>query len=74
MSATEPVTFDNLIIAPEPGGGPGGVGETDGNGSLVLWLKGDAGVTTGGTLTWADQSGYGNDASQTIGGEPPSCP
>ena len=49
------------------GTGPGGVGSTDGSSGLKLWLKGDAGVSTsgGGVISWADQSGSGNDASGT---------
>ena len=47
------------------GTGPGGVGSTDGSSSLVLWLKGDAGVSTSGAkvIGWSDQSGNGNSAS-----------
>lgn len=49
--------------------GPGGIGSTDGSSNLVLWLKADQGVTTSGSsvTNWADQSGYGNDASQGSG-------
>jgi len=32
---------------------------------LQLWAKNKTGVTTGDTLTWADQSGNGNDLTQT---------
>ena len=41
---------------------------------LQLWLKGDAGVTqdAGGHVSvWADESGHGNDAAQTTGGNQP---
>lgn len=33
--------------------------------SPVFWVRGDIGVTTGGTFVWADQSGKGNDVSQS---------
>ena len=33
---------------------------------LQLWAKNKTGVTTGATLTWADQSGNGNDFTQAI--------
>ena len=42
------------------------------NSSMQLWLRGDRGVTTGGTFTWADQSNQGNDASQGTGSAQPS--
>lgn len=46
--------------------GPGGVGNTSGTSSLVIWLDGNAGVTTAGTgiSSWNDQSGYSNNATQ----------
>ncbi|MCE2733362.1 MAG: hypothetical protein LW821_08365 [Flammeovirgaceae bacterium] len=48
--------------------GPGGVGNATGANSQpinVLWLRGDAGVSTSGSLvdTWADQSGNSNNAT-----------
>lgn len=45
--------------------GPGGVGDTDGTGTLSLWLDANQGVTeTSNEVTqWSDQSGYGNDAT-----------
>lgn len=55
--------------------GPGGVGDTTGSSNLVLWLKADTGVeeSAGDTAEmddaiefWRDQSGYGNDASQSV--------
>ncbi len=43
--------------------------------NLVLWLKADSGLTQIGTNTsvlfWADQSGRGNNATQTTGGNQP---
>lgn len=55
--------------------GPGGVGSTDGTSELVLWLQSDTGVykDAGSTSAsdgdniqeWHDQSGYGNNATQT---------
>ncbi|MBN2006662.1 MAG: tandem-95 repeat protein [Anaerolineae bacterium] len=64
-----------LLAAGEPGTGPGGVGSTDGNSALRLWLqvgKGmytDAGcvspANTGAQIAcWADQSGNGNHVVQ----------
>lgn len=58
--------------------GPGGIGSTDGASNLVLWLKGDAGVLSGGipasngqtVNTWQDQSGYGYHA--VLGGGTPA--
>lgn len=55
--------------------GPGGVGHTDGSGSLKLWLRGAEGVYSSdncsgavsdgtGVGCWQDQSGYGNSATQ----------
>lgn len=49
--------------------GPGGVGNasgTSGQPENILWLRGDAGITTSGsTVTeWADQSGNANDVSE----------
>jgi len=52
--------------------GPGGVGSAD---EISLWLRPDEGVTTGSNgavSTWADQSGNGNDATQTNSGERPA--
>jgi len=48
------------------GTGPGGVGVTDGNSKLRLWLKADVDVTTRGdyVLQWLDQSGNQNNAVQ----------
>lgn len=51
------------------GTGPGGVSQTDGTGSLVLWL--DAGQLTGlagndPVVVWPDVSGYGHTVSQTV--------
>ncbi|MHB9132054.1 MAG: Ig-like domain-containing protein [Armatimonadota bacterium] len=42
---------------------------------LQLWLMGDAGVTKDGNglvSTWADQSGQGHDATQTLGSAQPT--
>jgi len=49
-----------LAGATTPPAAPGGV-----SGDLALWLKADADVTTGATMTWADQSGSGLDVSQS---------
>ncbi len=64
----EDIFFDNIIVTGTPSLGPdgiGGVGDTDGSGSMSLWLDANQGVTTTGTAVteWADQSGYGNDAT-----------
>tara|TARA_R110002111_G_scaffold234195_1_gene295239 strand:+ start:498 stop:1262 length:765 start_codon:yes stop_codon:yes gene_type:complete len=39
---------------------------------LQLWAKNKTGVTTGATLTWADQSGNGNDLTQAIANAQPA--
>ena len=51
--------------------GPGGVGNSSNN---ILWLKADAitGVSDGGSITdWLDQSGNGNNFTQTNGSRKP---
>jgi len=51
----------------------GGVAECGDYSGLKVWLQGDAGVTTDvGIETWADQSGSGNDATQTVDGNQPA--
>jgi Secretion system C-terminal sorting domain len=47
---------------------PGGIGPAH----LMLWLKGDAGVTTGATFTWADQSGHGRNGVQSTAAAQPT--
>src|SRR5580658_2599105 len=39
---------------------PGGIGTAN----LMLWLRGDAGVSPGATFTWTDQSGNGRSGVQ----------
>ena len=39
---------------------------------LQLWAKNKTDVTTGATLTWADQSGNGNDLTQTVANSKPT--
>lgn len=39
---------------------------------LQLWAKNKTGVTTGATLTWADQSGNGNDLTQSVANAQPA--
>lgn len=39
---------------------------------LQLWAKNKTDVTTGATLTWADQSGNGNDLTQTVANSQPT--
>ncbi|MEQ9232270.1 MAG: FG-GAP-like repeat-containing protein, partial [Cyclobacteriaceae bacterium] len=57
--------FDVLIYQEAPNPGPGGV-STD----LLVWLKADAGVTgTTQVSSWADQSGNGANATESIGPE-----
>lgn len=58
----------------ERGTGPGGVGRTNGNSSLILWLKADVEVNTKGdkVTAWQDQSGYGNHALQTTAAAQPT--
>ncbi len=48
--------------------GPGGVQDTGGSSSLVLWLDANTISLTDGAdiTTWSDQSGYGNDAVGNI--------
>jgi uncharacterized protein YjdB len=46
---------------------PGGISS-----NLSMWLKADAGVTTGATLTWADQSGNGRNAIQATAANQPT--
>lgn len=38
----------------------------------VLWLNADVGVTTGATLTWVDQSGSGNNFTQSNAANQPT--
>ena len=47
---------------------PGGIGTTN----LMFWLRGDAGVTTGATFTWADQSGQGRNSVQSTAIDQPT--
>jgi hypothetical protein len=42
------------------------------SGSLRLQLEADAGLSTGSTFTWADQSGNGFDATQTVAAKQPT--
>lgn len=50
--------------------GPGGVGNSK---SLRVWLRADKGVrASGGVREWRDQSGNGNDATQSASGNRPS--
>lgn len=70
----ERLIFDNVSVtgfavsSGQGPDGPGGVGDTDGSGNLSLWLDANQGVTASGTAitTWADQSGYGNDATPPL--------
>ncbi len=52
--------------------GPGGIGDTDGTTDLVLWLDANTIDQASGTevISWADQSGYGNDANSNAGRGP----
>ncbi|MDC1205626.1 hypothetical protein N8083_02145, partial [Candidatus Pacebacteria bacterium] len=59
--------FTGIHVPLVQAAGPGGVST-----NLELWLKADTGVTTGATMTWADQSGSGNDVTQTTAGNQPS--
>ncbi|MEJ0029882.1 MAG: T9SS type A sorting domain-containing protein [Bacteroidota bacterium] len=54
--------------------GPGGVGVSDGTGTLHGWWRGEAGLTLNGikVATWADQSGYGNSLSQATDANRPT--
>lgn len=55
--------------------GPGGVGTTDGNSTLQLWLRANSGVATNsnGISTWADNSGNSRDASPGSASSAPSA-
>ncbi|UTW63169.1 hypothetical protein KFE98_03160 [bacterium SCSIO 12741] len=69
--------FDNIVVTgvSELGGdGPGGVGDTDGSGSLSLWLDANQGVSLSGSAVtqWSDQSGYGNNATPPASANRPS--
>jgi hypothetical protein len=64
------------------GGGGGGMGGGGGGSSgftpaafgarLVVWLDAARGVTGSPVTRWADQSGAGNDATQTVSGRQPA--
>ena len=47
---------------------PGGIGTAN----LMFWLRGDAGITTGATFTWADQSGQGRNSVQSTAIDQPT--
>ena len=47
---------------------PGGIGTIN----LMFWLRGDAGITTGATFTWADQSGQGRNSVQSTAIDQPT--
>jgi len=47
---------------------PGGIGTTN----LMFWLRGDAGITTGATFTWADQSGQSRNSTQSTAADQPT--
>ena len=47
---------------------PGGIGTIN----LMFWLRGDAGITTGATFTWADQSGQGRNSIQSTAIDQPT--
>jgi hypothetical protein len=46
---------------------PGGIGTAN----LMFWLRGDAGITTGATFTWADQSSQGRNSVQSTAAAQP---
>lgn len=56
------ITVTGVLIGKD---GPGGIGDTDGSGTLSFWIDANQGVTTTGTAVtqWDDQSGYGNHAA-----------
>ncbi|NRD22933.1 T9SS type A sorting domain-containing protein [Winogradskyella litoriviva] len=47
---------------------PGGVGKSD----MSMWVRGDFGVNDNGTLTWADDSGLGNELYQSTADSKPT--
>ncbi|HSH03512.1 MAG TPA: Ig-like domain-containing protein, partial [Anaerolineae bacterium] len=67
-----PYTLENLLVAPLPGRGPGGVGQTNGNDALVLWLKDSQDAITGSNFIWPDQSGYNQFATQPLNTNQPT--
>lgn len=67
-NTNEDLHFDNIVVTGTASlgkDGPGGIGDTDGSGSMVLWLDANQGITTTGSAVteWADQSGYANDCT-----------
>lgn len=73
-NTNEDLYFDNIEVTGEtPLGkdGPGGVGDTDGSGALVLWFDANTISQSDNTNlnSWTDASGYGNNAS-TPGNSP----
>ena len=61
-TGNEPVLTIQYIILPTPGGVSG----------ASIWLKADQGVTTGATLTWADQSGNNRNGVQSTATNQPT--
>ncbi len=65
------VVRDTFILEVTPNfiTGPGGIGSTDGNSDLALWLDANAGITGSAPITGVtDQSG--NGVTLTVGGDP----
>lgn len=63
------ITTSLIISASSAQTGPGGIQDTTGSSSLILWLDANAieGKNNYNTVsTWYDQSGYKHDASQTV--------
>jgi hypothetical protein len=57
-----------LTVAGLKAQNPGHIGTSN----LMFWLRGDLGITTGATFTWADQSGNGRSASQSTAAAQPT--
>ncbi len=62
LAAAPPPIQNNNGTLQRPNG-PGGVGSTDGNSSLIMWMDAnELNASNGSTVTnWTDKSGYGNN-------------
>jgi hypothetical protein len=67
LTAQVDLTDGQYFTFAKPGLAPGGVMPT-----LALWMKADADLTTGATMTWADQSPNGLTATQSAAASQPT--
>lgn len=65
-STSSPWSIGAVSIKPAASIFPGGVS------GASVWLKADLGVTTGATMTWADQSGNGRNGTQATAANQPT--